>query len=198
MEEATVRSRRGAGSRIARASAFPEIPTVTMNLPVNRVSALVLLALVPLVSACSRSAEPEQTRSTVASSAAAATEATGPVVKVYKTPTCGCCTKWVDHLRDEGFRVESVDLDDLTEIKREQGVPRGLASCHTAVVDGYAVEGHVPADVIRKLLSERPDVRGIAVPGMPMGSPGMEGPYKDEYEVFTFDENGPRDVYAIR
>jgi len=168
-----------------------------MNFPVNRVSVLALL-LVPLFSACSRSDEPEPPRSAEAVAATPATAATGPVVKVYKTPTCGCCSKWVDHLRDEGFRVESVDLDDLTEIKRQQGVPRELASCHTAVVDGYAVEGHVPADVIRKLLSERPEVRGIAVPGMPMGSPGMEGPYKDDYEVFTFDENGPRDVYAIR
>lgn len=125
-------------------------------------------------------------------------EASGPEITVYKTPTCGCCSDWVDHLRAEGFRVTTHDLASLTEIKHEHGVPDELASCHTAVVDGYAVEGHVPADVIRRLLAERPEVTGIAVPGMPMGSPGMEGPYKEPYEVYSFDENGPVDVFEAR
>lgn len=125
-------------------------------------------------------------------------EASGPEITVYKTPTCGCCSNWVDHLRAEGFRVTTHDLPTLTEVKREHGVPDELASCHTAVVDGYSVEGHVPADVIRRLLVERPEVRGIAVPGMPMGSPGMEGPYSQAYEVYTFNADGPIDVYEVR
>ncbi|HEX7239243.1 MAG TPA: DUF411 domain-containing protein [Longimicrobiaceae bacterium] len=160
-----------------------------------RAPALVLLPLSLLASACSRSPEPVEGR-TVASAASAAGE--GPLVTVYKTPTCGCCRSWVDHLRQAGFRVETVDREDLSPVKKEHGVPQALHSCHTAVVDGYAVEGHVPADVIRKLLAERPAVKGIAVPGMPMGSPGMEGPRKDPYEVFTFDASGPKDVYAVR
>jgi hypothetical protein len=118
------------------------------------------------------------------------------VVTVYKTPTCGCCTNWVEHLRDEGFAVETVDQPDLSPVKTEHGVPGALQSCHTAVVDGYVIEGHVPAEDIRKLLAERPAVTGIAVPGMPMGSPGMEGPYSDPYEVFTFDRTGPLEIFA--
>jgi hypothetical protein len=125
-------------------------------------------------------------------------EASGPTITVYKTPTCGCCRNWVDHLREEGFRVETVDQPSLTDIEARQGVPSSLASCHTGIVDGYTVEGHVPADVIRQLLAERPDVKGIAVPGMPMGSPGMEGPFAQPYEVFTFNEDGPQDVFAVR
>ena len=121
------------------------------------------------------------------------------VVTVYKSPTCGCCADWVEHLKENGFAVEVVDRPDVTPIKRQHSVPDALASCHTGVVEGYAVEGHVPADVIQKLLAERPAVKGIAVPGMPAGSPGMEmGDRRDPYEVFTFDENGPKDVYAVR
>lgn len=125
-------------------------------------------------------------------------ETAGPEIVVYKTPTCGCCSDWVDHVRAAGFRVTTHDLPSLTQVKAEHGVPNELASCHTSVVEGYTVEGHVPADVIRRLLAERPEVVGIAVPGMPMGSPGMEGPYKQPYEVYSFDENGPVDVFEAR
>ncbi|QIT56631.1 DUF411 domain-containing protein [Aquisalimonas sp. 2447] len=110
-------------------------------------------------------------------------------VKVYKTPQCGCCTAWEDYLRDEGFNVDAEDVDqrELNSIKQEAGLTRELASCHTAFVGGYVVEGHVPAADIRRLLEERPDVDGIAVPGMPVGSPGMEmGDRKDPYDVVTF------------
>jgi hypothetical protein len=116
----------------------------------------------------------------------------------YKTPTCGCCAKWVDHLRANGFEVASHDLPDLSGIKAKYGVPPHLQSCHTAIVEGYVVEGHIPADVIEKLLKERPAVAGIAVPGMPMGSPGMEGPYQQKYDVLTFDRDGRTRVYASR
>jgi hypothetical protein len=119
-------------------------------------------------------------------------------VTVYKTPTCGCCTAWEDHLRENGFQVQSHKLNDLSQVKTQQGVPQALGSCHTAVIEGYTVEGHVPADVIRRLITERPAVDGIAVPGMPMGSPGMEGPFTEPYEVFTFKDGAPLEVYEVR
>ena len=121
-----------------------------------------------------------------------------PKITVYKTPTCGCCTKWVSHLEANGFEVEAIDLRDLRMIKSLSGVAPQNASCHTAQVDGYVVEGHVPADDIRRLLKERPDIKGLAVPGMPMGSPGMEGPRKDEYDVLTINHDGSNDVFAHR
>lgn len=129
---------------------------------------------------------------------AGAAKAKPVAIKVYKTPQCGCCKAWVTHLRDNGFQVETMDMPDLSLIKQKYGVKPALQSCHTAVVNGYVVEGHVPADVIRKLLRERPAVAGIAVPGMPSGSPGMEGVLKQPYDVFTFDRAGRSRVYAHR
>ena len=118
---------------------------------------------------------------------------------VYKSPTCGCCGKWIDHMKAAGFQVKVVDLDDLTEIKQASGVPMKLRTCHTAVVGNYAIEGHVPADVVKKLLAEKPAGAGIAVPGMPIGSPGMEvGNQKDSYEVLLFDKTGKTTVFAKR
>ncbi|MBI2485703.1 MAG: DUF411 domain-containing protein [Deltaproteobacteria bacterium] len=117
-------------------------------------------------------------------------------ITVYKDPSCGCCSKWVDHLREHGYQVTAHDVSDMTKIKTKYGVPRALSSCHTAVVDGYVVEGHVPADVISRLLTERPKVVGITVPDMPMGSPGMEGPYSEPYDVLTFDSQGNTKVYT--
>jgi len=99
-----------------------------------------------------------------------------PLVSVHKSPTCGCCGLWVEHMREAGFKVEVHETDDLQPIKQRLGVPHSHASCHTAQVGAYFVEGHVPAEAVRRLLTQRPDARGIAVPGMPMGSPGMEMP----------------------
>ncbi len=113
-----------------------------------------------------------------------------PEVQVYKSPTCGCCDKWIDHLRAEGFRVRATDVADVGPIKTENGLPPALAACHTAFVGGYVVEGHVPAADVRRLLDERPDVAGLAVPGMPIGSPGMEGPNPERYQVLSFGESG--------
>lgn len=125
--------------------------------------------------------------------------APAPVVTVYKSPSCGCCTKWVDHMRASGFEVVVKDMDDVTPIKNEAGVPKALRSCHTAVVSGYTLEGHVPADLVQKLLKEKPkNTAGLAVPGMPMGSPGMEGPRKDAYEVVAYGADGKTRVYAER
>ncbi|NRB28759.1 MAG: DUF411 domain-containing protein, partial [Roseibacillus sp.] len=107
-------------------------------------------------------------------------------VKVYKTPTCGCCSRWVEHLEANGFSVETQELPDLTTLKLSNGIPRPLSSCHTAFVRGYVIEGHVPAQDIERLLKQRPAVAGLTVPGMPIGSPGMEGPNPKRYEVLTF------------
>jgi hypothetical protein len=118
-----------------------------------------------------------------------------PVIHVYKTPTCGCCADWVTHIEQAGFRTEVQDLQDLSMIKQRAGVPHSLGSCHTALVGDYVVEGHVPASTIRRMLIEKPAVAGIAVPGMPMGSPGMEGPWKDAYDVIAFTRDGRGTVY---
>ena len=119
-----------------------------------------------------------------------------PVVQVYKSPTCGCCSVWVAHLEKHGFTVNTTDVPNTGAIKQEQGVPRRLGSCHTAVVDGYLVEGHVPAEDIKRLLTDRPGLNGIAVPGMPIGSPGMEGPNPQPYDVLGFDEQGNVTVFS--
>ena len=124
---------------------------------------------------------------------------TAPVaVTVYKNAQCGCCKSWVDHLRKEGFKVTAKDVDDLAAIKTKLGVPTSLSSCHTAVVGSYVVEGHVPAADIRRLLAEKPRVAGIGVPGMPVGSPGMEVPgvAADKYTVMTFAKDGKQRVFA--
>ncbi|MES9814353.1 MAG: DUF411 domain-containing protein [Candidatus Thiodiazotropha sp.] len=115
---------------------------------------------------------------------------------VYKSPTCGCCNDWVKHLQQNGFSVQTHDRSDMQLIKRTLNVPQGLQSCHTAVVGDYVVEGHVPAKEIVRLLREKPAVKGISVPGMPMGSPGMEGPRRDNYDVLIFDEKGKTEVYS--
>ncbi len=125
-------------------------------------------------------------------------EASLPTVTVYKSPTCGCCEQWTEHLRENGFPVKTLDMPDVTPMKNRFGVPPGLGSCHTAVVGGYVVEGHVPADVIRRMLSEKPDVTGLAVPGMPVGSPGMEGARPQPYDIVAFDQKGRQTVYAKR
>lgn len=116
-------------------------------------------------------------------------------IVVYQSRTCGCCKKWVSHLKDNGFNVRSEFMDDVTDVKLKMNLPMKLASCHTAVVNGYIVEGHVPANAIRKLISEKPSIRGIAVPGMPMGSPGMEGSYSEAYDVIAFGNDGEEKVF---
>jgi hypothetical protein len=116
-------------------------------------------------------------------------------VDVYKTPTCGCCGQWVAHMKSNGFDVKVQDVDDTTPYRAKYGVPENMASCHTAVVEGYAIEGHVPAADIRRLLKERPAAKGLAVPGMVMGSPGMEGGTAQAYSVMLFTADGKATVY---
>lgn len=117
---------------------------------------------------------------------------------VYKSPSCGCCAKWVAHAKAAGFVVMVKDTDDMDAVKREIGVPSALQSCHTALVGGYVIEGHVPADVVRRLLAEKPKGMGLAVPGMPVGSPGMEGSPKERYDVVLFERTGATKVFASR
>ena len=115
-----------------------------------------------------------------------------PVMTVYKSPTCGCCVKWIDHLEENGFVVKTVTRRNMNPVKAKYMVPASMESCHTGVVDGYVVEGHVPAREIKRLLAEGIDAAGIAVPGMPIGSPGMEGPNADT----DHRSNGTRVVFA--
>lgn len=124
---------------------------------------------------------------------------TGIPMKVFKSPTCGCCQKWVEHVKAAGFAPAVQDLASLDATKTDAGVPPNLRSCHTALVQGYVVEGHVPADVIHRMLREKPKVAGIAVPGMPIGSPGMEqGDRKDPYEIVSFTRDGKTALYDKR
>ncbi len=120
------------------------------------------------------------------------------VIHVYKSPTCGCCGDWVEHLRAAGFEVEVENVQDLVAVKRRFGIPDRLATCHTAVVGRYLVEGHVPAEDLRRFLDQSPDVAGLAVPGMPVGSPGMEveGQPDQPYDVLAFDAQGRTTVFA--
>lgn len=116
-----------------------------------------------------------------------------PPIHVYKSPSCGCCGAWVEIVRRAGFTVTVTETDDLDPIKQQAGIADELMSCHTAVVDGYVVEGHVPVPALRKLITERPKVRGIAVPGMPDGSPGMGYDPNARYDVVTFGSQSTPD-----
>ena len=115
---------------------------------------------------------------------------------VYKSPTCGCCNKWIKHLEKEGFSVKAINKRNMKKVKTKFDVSREYQSCHTAKVGKYFIEGHVPAADIKKLLKEKPYVKGLAVPGMPMGSPGMEGHRKDKYAVIIIDKQNKGFVYT--
>lgn len=124
-----------------------------------------------------------------------AAHAAGPTATVYLSPTCGCCKKWGEHLEANGFTVKLEYMNDVSPMKTDLGVPRGLVSCHTAVVAGYVIEGHVPAGDIQRLLREKPKVVGLSAPGMPGASPGMDTG-KEPYEVVAFDAKGGATVWA--
>lgn len=169
---------------------------------------LFLAACLPLA-ACDRAAAPSsaadaggRASGASATTVAARTEetipATGDTIEVWKDPNCGCCKNWIEHMRKHGFTVVIHDTPDVTPIKQAHGVGADLVSCHTGLIHGYVIEGHVPADLVRKLITEKPAIAGLAVPGMPMGSPGMEGASKDAYDVVAFSADGKRSVYASR
>lgn len=193
---------------------FPEIPMRSLSLP--------CVLLLALLAACSRApsaaaedaprpaaattaaaspAEPTPAataaRTATDSATASSTDAL-PRVTVHKSPTCGCCSAWVEHMRGAGFEVDVVDTEDLETIRKAVGVPAGKASCHTAQVDGYFVEGHVPAADVVRLLRERPAAKGLTVPGMPIGSPGMEIPsgLVQPYSVLLVGEGGSTREYS--
>lgn len=167
--------------------------------PTMRHLALALTAAALTACGSADAADDARTGTAASETPAAATPTVAaalPPVVVYKTASCGCCKGWVEHLQAAGFEVDARDTRELMAVKIDAGVPTHMSSCHTAIVDGYVVEGHVPADVVARLLAERPDVAGIAVPGMPIGSPGMEGPGARPYEVHAFHADGTTEVFA--
>ena len=150
------------------------------------------LALVAITTACSSAdAAPDAVLAQ-----ATTTDPDLPTVLVYKSPTCGCCNGWVEHMEAAGFVVDARNTTDLMTVKRDGGVPPQMSSCHTAIIDGYVVEGHVPAEQVKQFLAKRPEVAGIAVPGMPIGSPGMEGANPQPYQVLSFTHAGEPAVFS--
>lgn len=132
----------------------------------------------------------------LAAESADAERVNSELIKVYRDPDCSCCHRWIEHLRRNGYQVEDHKTGRLNLIKQELNIPSRLASCHTATVDGYIIEGHVPASDIRRLLNERPNIHGLSVPGMPIGSPGMEmGDRSDAYSVIGFDADQQTSVF---
>ena len=151
------------------------------------------LLLAFLVTACGDDGppEPQATETTAPASEEMKTASTDPVLEVYKSPTCGCCGAWVDHMKENGYDVVVHEQQNLQSIKEKAGILPGQGSCHTAFIGDYVIEGHVPASDVDRLLAERPDAKGLTVPGMPVGSPGMEmGDRVDAYDVLLFDESG--------
>ena len=124
-------------------------------------------------------------------------QAAFPKGTVHKSPSCGCCGAWIEHMQEHGFELETNNVDNLQPIKEQAGIPFGMGSCHTAMIDGYFIEGHVPAEEVKRLLTEKPKAKGLTVPAMPIGSPGMEsGDRIDPYEVLLVHEDGTTSVYA--
>lgn len=165
--------------------------------------ALLLLGCLAAMTACSASnsapaAETAATTRAPAHSPVPAARDEASLLVVHKHPSCGCCVAWIDHMREAGFAVQVHDHEDMGPIKQRAGVPYAKGSCHTAEIDGYFVEGHVPADDVKRLLAERPDARGLTVPGMPAGSPGMELPdgTVHPYAVELVGHDGSTTVYA--
>ena len=119
--------------------------------------------------------------------------------KMFKNPGCMCCDRWVEHMQMNGMHLEILPSQKMNQIRNKLGVPKEARGCHTSIIDGIIVEGHVPADLVHKVLKERPEgMIGIAVPSMPVGSPGMEGGYKEDYAVMVFDSNGKIHFYKLR
>ena len=164
--------------------------------------AFFVLIMMASLAACARDPAPDAGTNAATDSGAAAADAPAadaglPPVVVYKLATCGCCQTWSEHMQAAGFPVETRDTQDLDAIKTEAGVPFGQGSCHTAKVGDYFVEGHVPADDVKRLLAERPDALGLTVPGMPIGSPGMEqGDTREPYDVLLVAKDGSTTVFA--
>jgi len=162
-------------------------------------AAMLLAATVSLGACAKHTPAPERTAEATSETAAgpAPTQAL-PLVVVHKSPSCGCCGLWVEHMRQAGFQVEVRDEDNVNPVKERVGVPYGKGSCHTAEVAGYFIEGHVPATDVKRLLAEKPDAKGLVLPGMPMGSPGMEMPdgHSQPYTVELVHRDGTTTAFA--
>lgn len=168
----------------------------------SKTSRLLLLAGSVLLTSACNAASPATTAQTavIAASTAPATSAAQqvptnkalPLVTVHKDPNCGCCGGWAEHMRAAGFPVQIHDTDDMLAVKQRLGIGEGMYSCHTSEIDGYVIEGHVPVEDIRRLLAERPEARGLVLPGMPIGSPGMESPdgYRQPFTVGLLQHDG--------
>ncbi|NQY26993.1 MAG: DUF411 domain-containing protein [Piscirickettsiaceae bacterium] len=153
------------------------------------------LLFVLFLTACQDESEPTE-QSTVAVTEVV-TSSTAPTIEVYRSPTCNCCHKWITHLEENKFSVIDKLTQDMVSVKEAVKLPKQMASCHTAIIDGYIIEGHVPADDILRLLTEKPEVAGLSVPQMPVGTPGMEmGERKDPFIVFQFDKAGKHSVFS--
>jgi hypothetical protein len=160
-------------------------------------TSLLILAGVTVLNACARESQ-ERIVSKAAAAQAPVSNKGLPLALVHKSPSCGCCGLWVKHLEDAGFQVEVRNSDDVNPVKQRLGVPYGKGSCHTAEIGGYFVEGHVPAEDIKRLLAEKPDAKGLVLPGMPMGSPGMESPdgTSQPYTVELIQRNGTASPFS--
>lgn len=163
--------------------------------------ALALAGSALLISACNATPATPAAKDAVAAGKATASATAShalPVVKVHKDPNCGCCGGWAEHMQAAGFPVEIHDTDDMAAVKQRLGIGDGMMSCHTSEIDGYVVEGHVPVSAIQKLLAERPKARGLVLPGMPIGSPGMESPdgYRQSFTVALLGEDGSLSAFS--
>jgi hypothetical protein len=158
------------------------------------------LATLAVFAACGNADASPEGGTSDAALASATSDQSLPTLVVYKAATCGCCGGWIDHMRAAGFTVDARDVStnaELMQVKIDAGVPGSMATCHTALIDGYVVEGHVPADQVKRLVTERPEaVVGIGVAGMPIGSPGMEGPGAQPYLVYAWNNQGAGRVFA--
>jgi hypothetical protein len=169
--------------------------------PTSAGSATAGLFAALLAAACSSpqsAAVPDTPAAAVVAEAAPAAASNAATLVVYKEATCPCCNAWVDYMRDNGFRVVTYNVSDLDAVKQKHDIARNLQSCHTTEVGGYFVEGHVPADLVRKLLAERPPIAGIAVPGMPVGSPGMEVGPPEPYDILSVDSAGRTAIFGSK
>ncbi len=188
-------ARRANGKQHGKAATAARHTTWTTWVGVGVTAALIL----GIGAVTFREGPPSKPSSSAAVAPAAAPGAeTWPVVEVYKDPSCGCCSTWVAHMRADGFTVRTMETTDVASVKTAHGVPDSFWACHTALVGGYVIEGHVPASDVERLLTERPAIAGLAVPGMPAGSPGMEMPGvpAQPYNVMAFDTTGHTSVFA--
>jgi hypothetical protein len=165
----------------------------------NRVGACALIVAVGLLNVVAYA----QSKTTAAKTTPAKTTASKatpakPHLSVYKSPTCGCCAKWVEYMEANGFTATVTNMPDVTPVKTSNGLPPRLGSCHTTLVAGYVIEGHVPVSDIRRLLKEKPAIAGLAAPGMPAGSPGMDVPNSPPYDIVAFDKTGRTSIYSTQ